>query len=283
MAENGERHSILCPNCRRLISTDEPSCPYCGIRNPGSRWRNNFLTRSLASGDQTIRLIMYLCGGMYVLSLLISPRSLGFGMNPLSFLSPGDGSLLLLGETGAIPIRVYHRWWTVISAIYLHGSVLHILFNMMALRQLGPLVVQEFGPYRMFSIYTLTGIFGYLVSYFAGIPYTVGASGAVCGLIGALFYYGKSRGGAFGQMIYQQTVGWVVSLFIFGFLFRGVIDNWAHGGGLLGGIILGFLLGYQERIPENSFHKLLGAACIVATLATLAWAVLTTIGIIISR
>ncbi len=282
MLENGERHSILCPNCRKLISTNEPACPYCGIRNPGARWRNNFLTRGLSGGDQTIRLIIYLCGAMFILSVLISPRSIGFAMNPLSFLSPGNESLLLLGATGTIPIRAYHRWWTVISAIYLHGSILHILFNMMALRQIGPLVLQEFGAYRMLGIFTLTGISGYVVSYLAGVPFTIGASGAVCGLIGAALYYGKSRGGAFGQMVYQQVIGWVGGIFLFGFLFPG-INNWAHGGGLLGGIVFGFLLGYQETTRENSFHKMLGAACIVATLATLAWAVFTTLLIIISQ
>lgn len=276
MAENQERHSILCPNCRRLISTGEPVCPYCGIKNPGAHWRNNFLTRILSGGDQTVTNIVYLCIGMYVLSILISPASTGFGLNPLSFLSPGDNSLLLLGATGTYPIARFGRWWTLISAIYLHGSILHLIFNMMALRQIGPLVLQEFGAYRMFAVFTLTGVGGFLASYLFNVPLTIGASGSICGLIGAALYYGKSRGGAFGQMVYQQIIGWVGGIFLFGFLVPG-INNWAHGGGLLCGILLGWLLGYSERAPETSFHRLLAGICVLATAVTLIWAVGTTV------
>jgi rhomboid protease GluP len=193
-------------------------------------------------------------------------------MNPFGFLSPGNSSLLLLGATGRIPIDQFHRWWTVLTANYLHGSIFHILFNMMALYQIAPLILQEYGRYRMVSIFTLSGVGGYLVSYLAGIPFTLGASGAVCGLIGAALYYGKSRGGAYGQMIYRQVGGWALGIFIFGFLFPG-INNWAHGGGLLCGILTAALMGYQERTAENTFHQGTAGICVVATLGALIWAI----------
>jgi rhomboid protease GluP len=209
---------------------------------------------------------------MYILSILINPASIVLSANPLSFLSPGSRSLLLLGATGRIPIDYYHRWWTVLSANYLHGSILHILFNMMALWQIGPLIIQEYGSYRMFSIYTLSGIGGYLLSYFAGVPFTLGASGAICGLIGAALYFGKSRGGYFGQMVYRQVGGWAIAILAFGFLVPG-IDNWAHGGGLICGALTGFLLGYQDKRAETYFHKLLAGICVLATLGALIWGV----------
>ena len=265
------RNSILCPNCRRLISTDEQHCPYCGLRNPGSRWKNISLGKGLLGPDRIVINIISVNAAMFILSILINPASIGFSANPLSFLSPGSKSLLLLGATGTLPIDQFHRWWTVLSAIYLHGSILHILFNMMALRQLGPLIVQEYGSYRMVSIYTLSGIGGYLASYAAGIPFTLGASGAICGLIGAALYFGRSRGGQFGQAVYQQVGGWAVGIFIFGFLVPG-IDNWAHGGGMLCGVLTGFLLGYQEKNQENFYHRFLGVICVLATLAALIWA-----------
>jgi len=269
---NQERHSILCPNCRKLISIDESSCPHCGLRNPGSRWKSNFLTRGFLNGDQLIRNVIYLNAAMFILSVLMSPTSTGFSMNPFSFLSPGDRSLLLLGATGSIPIDRFHRWWTLLSANYLHASILHILFNMMAFYQIAPLIVQEYGAYRMVSIFTLSGVGGYVLSYFAGIPFTLGASAAVCGLIGAALYYGKSRGGYFGQLVYRQVGGWVLGIFLFGFFFPG-INNWAHGGGLICGIVIGFLMGYQEKIAENLFHKVLAGICVLATAGTLFWAV----------
>ena len=266
--EKQNKHAILCPGCRRLISIDEARCPHCGLRNPGSRWNNIFRSKAFFGPDRIVINIISVNAFMYILSILMNPASIGISANPFNFLSPGSTSLLLLGATGKIPIDQFHRWWTVLSANYLHGSILHILFNMMALRQIAPLIIQEYGSYRMFSIYTIGGVGGYLASYFAGVPFTIGASAAVCGLIGAALYFGKSRGGYFGQMIYQQLGGWVIGIFAFGFLIPG-INNWAHGGGLLCGALAGFLLGYQERNEQSFFHKLLAGTCVLATVGAL--------------
>ena len=271
---NQARRSILCPNCRKLISVDEGRCPYCGTTNPGSWWKNNFWTQGLRSSDQIIKAIIYVNVGMYLISMLLDPLSSRLSLNPFSFLSPGDRSLLVLGATGTIPIDQLHRWWTLISANYLHGSVMHILFNMLAFRQLAPFVIREYGPYRMLSIYTIGGIVGFAVSYVAGVRLTIGASAAVCSLIGASLYYGKSRGGLYGQAIYKQIGGWALGIFVFGFLFPG-INNWGHGGGILGGIILGALLGYHERRREGVFHRILAGGCMALTVGVLGWAVLS--------
>lgn len=280
--DDEQRRSILCPGCRRLISTDEPHCPHCGLKNPGSRWRTVVPAGGFPSEDQLIKNIIFANAFMFVLSILINPASIGLSGNPLNFLSPGDGSLLLLGATGTVPIDRFGRWWTLISANYLHGSVLHIIFNMIALRQIAPLILQEYGRYRMFAIFTFGGVGGYLISYLAGVAFTIGASAAVCGLIGAALYYGKSRGGYFGHVIYQQVSGWVIGLFAFGFLIPG-INNWGHGGGLAFGILTGFLLGYQERSAETSLHRAIAGICVLATLGTLLWAVGTALFILLRR
>lgn len=278
MADN-KRQSILCPNCKKLISRNESRCPYCNTANPGSWWKNNFMTRILHSSDsagQLIRTIIYVNIGMYVFSLLLNPVSFGFSANPLSILSPADRSLLLLGATGTFPIDHLHRWWTLISANYLHGGIIHILFNMVAFSQIAPLVLREYGTYRMFIIYTLGGIIGYFISYLAGVTFTIGASAAVCSLIGASLYYGKSRGGAYGRAIYRQIGGWALGIFLFGLIVPG-INNWGHGGGIFAGIALGFLLGYQERKKEIYFYKILSGVCVVLTFAVLFWAVASSI------
>lgn len=272
MIGNQERRSMLCPGCKRLISIDESSCPHCGLHNPGSRWRNNFWTRVFQNGDQLIRGIIYLTSAMFILSILLSPTSTRFSMSPFAFLSPGDRGLLLLGATGTIPIDKFHRWWTLLSANYLHAGILHILFNMVAFYQIAPLIVQEYGGYRMVSIYTLSGVGGYVVSYFVGIPFTLGASAAVCGLIGAALYYGKSRGGYYGQLVYRQVGGWALGIFLFGFLIPG-INNWAHGGGLICGVLSGFLMGYREKTGDHPLQKAVAGICVVATLGALAWGI----------
>jgi rhomboid protease GluP len=145
---------------------------------------------------------------------------------------------------------------------------------MVAFSRLAPLVIREYGTYRMVVIYMASGTAGFWVSYLAGVPFTIGASAAVCGLMGAILFYGKSRGGIYGQSIYRQVGTWALMIFLFGFLAPG-INNWAHGGGLLSGALLGFLLGYQERRAERLFHKSLAGICLLLTVSILAWALIS--------
>ena len=99
------KSALLCPGCRRLVSVDEPKCPYCGLPAPGSRWKNTVFTRGFSSGEQLINTIIAVNAVMYLLSLLMSNRGLNLSGNPMSFLSPDNQGLLLLGATGAIPHR----------------------------------------------------------------------------------------------------------------------------------------------------------------------------------
>lgn len=268
-----EKRSILCPNCRRLISSDEPSCPYCGTARPGAAWKRTLLAILTPGRIDPVRAILVVNAAFFLFSLLLNPRAMGLSANPLTFLSPSDGSLFILGATGTLPIDAYGRWWTLISASFLHGGILHIFFNMMALRQLAPFVLEEFGFYRFAILYVWTGVAGFFLSYLAGIPFTIGASASLCGLIGAILYYGKSRGGHYGQQIYRQAMGWVAGLALFGLFFPG-INNWAHGGGILSGILIAFLTGYRDQRPETLRYRLLGQASWLLTAAALLWALL---------
>jgi rhomboid protease GluP len=252
-----------------LIGSDETSCSWCGTKKTAIWWRIFNMTGGALAGDWLVRGIIITNVSFYILSLLFSSRA-GLSLNPLSLLSPDRTSLLILGATGTIPIDVYGRGWTLLSANYLHGGIFHIIFNMMALRQIAPGVVQEFGAGRMFVIYTLGGICGYWVSFVAGIPFTIGASAAICGLIGALLYFGYSRGGSYGSIVFREVIGWIISLALFGLLMPG-INNWGHGGGVAGGVILGMLLGYEERRPEKRWHHLLAVICALTTFAVLGW------------
>jgi len=225
-------------------------------------------------GGRIVTVIIAANVAWFVLSLLFSQRGPGLAMPPFRFLSPDNQSLLLLGATGVIPIAGFGRWWSVLTANYLHGGLLHILFNMLALRQLGPLVVQEFGPARMFVIYTAGGIIGYLVSYYAGIRFTLGASAAVCALIGAILFYGRSRGGSYGTELFRQAGGWAVGIALLGAIIPG-INNWAHGSGMAAGVLLSYLMGYQELRPERFIHLASAAALGLATVIALGWTLLT--------
>jgi rhomboid protease GluP len=261
---------VLCPRCRTLIGSEESTCSRCGTSRSAPWWQLINLTRGALEGDWVIKAIITVNVLYYALSLVVSA-----GMGRGGFLSPGNASLRLLGATGTIPINYYGNVWTLLSANYLHGGILHLIFNMMALRQIAPLTANEYGASRMFSIYTLGGVFGFWVSYLAGVSFTIGASAGVCSLIGALLYFGKSRGGVYGHSVYREVSGWVVSLLIFGMIVPG-INNWGHGGGIVGGMLLGWLLGYEGRNRETTLHTALALLCAIATVAVLAWAVLTT-------
>lgn len=276
MEQQRERNSILCPNCRKLISTDEPRCPYCGLLRPGGSAQRILSFRFIDGNRDWIRIILYVNVAFFLASLVLNPSSPGLGMNPFTFLSPSGTSLFLLGATGTIPIDQLHRWWTLISASYLHGGLLHIFFNMLAFLQLGPFVLREYGFHRFFLVYTWSGVLGFLVSWLAGIPFTLGASASICGLIGATLYYGKSRGGLYGNIIYRQVMGWTVGLIFFGFVVPG-INNWAHGGGLLGGILLGFLLGYEDRRKESPLQRILSGATVLLTAGILGYALVNAV------
>jgi rhomboid protease GluP len=269
-----KRQSLLCPNCGLLISLSEARCPYCGLRAPGAGWRRLPVFRLLRDPALLVKTVIGANIVLFALSILLDPRAIGVTMNPLMLLSPSDSSLLVLGATGTIPIDTYHRWWTLLSANYLHGGILHIFFNMAAFRQLSVVVVREYGASRMFLIFTLGGVAGFLVSYLAGVSLTIGASAGVCGLVGAILYYGKSRGGSYGAALFKQVGMWVVLMFVFGFAVPG-INNWGHGGGIAAGALLGRLLKYGDVRAETALHKTLAAACVVATAVVLVWAVLT--------
>lgn len=263
------RGGMLCPRCRKFISADESECPYCGLRQPGARKMLQSAFSFFLLADP-VKVIISVNAVLFVLSLLINPTSQGLGLNPLTLLSPSDYSLLIMGATGTMPISGYGTWWTLVSASYLHGGILHIFFNMMALMQLGPFVLSAYGLSRFIILYAVTGVAGFLLSYLMNVSLTIGASASLCGLIGAILYYGKSRGGYFGALIYRQAMGWTVGLVLFGLFIPG-INNWAHVGGLLAGLLIGYLGGYEERRTENSLHRTLAFVAFIITVLILAW------------
>ena len=265
-----KNNSQLCPRCRKLISKSASSCPYCGFKSPSSPLHQ--LSSKLFGGDgsELIKFVIGLNIAMFILSLVINPAFRQMNFSPFGFLSPTSQSLLVLGSTGTIPLFQIGRWWSLISAGFLHGGLLHIAFNMLALRQLAPLAFREFGIARTTVIYTLGSAGGFLISAFAGVRFTIGASAAICALIGALLYFGKSRGGVYGQNVFSQLGGWALGIMAFGFLMPG-INNWGHGGGLLFGALLAYLLGYQERKQELPLHRTLAILCGGLTILILLW------------
>jgi rhomboid protease GluP len=263
-------HARLCPNCRKLISNDESKCPYCGTSYPHF-FLKRFLLK-LVNIDDAITTIIMINVVMFGISIFINYSDIRLNINPLDFLAPGSKSLFFLGATGTVPIYNYGHWWTLLTANYLHGGLLHIIFNMIALNQVGTLIAKVFGVYRFWIIYTVSGVLGYFLSVIMNIQFTIGASAAVCGLIGAGCYFGKSQGGEYGHFIYHRLSGWIISLFLFGFLVNG-INNWGHAGGLLGGILIAWLVGYDVQSKYQNIHRTFAIICIFSTALALLWGI----------
>lgn len=257
------KRAILCPNCGKLISADAEQCIHCGMKNPGRFGIAVVIQKIFRGNVSIIQAVTYFCSIIYVISLLYDPKAIFQFGGFLNFLTPSNKSLWLFGMTGARAIA-YQHWWTLITAIYLHGGLLHIFFNLLWLRQVGAMVEELFGTARLILIFTFSGVFGFIISNsLLGSP-TIGASGSIFGLFGALIFYGQSRGGRFGASIYRQILGWAIVLFLFGFFFPG-INNLAHLGGFIGGFLSGYFLGYQERKHETFWHRTFAALIIGVT------------------
>jgi rhomboid protease GluP len=232
-----------------------------------------------------VSLVVYGCSAIYAISLALTVAwggdIMGSG-SPFAILAPHGAIQFILGASGASPVFEFGRWWTILSASWLHAGVLHILFNMLWVRQLGPVTAEIYGPGRMIIIYTSAGAAGFALSSLAGlylawmpIPFlrgagfTVGASAAIFGLLGALVYYGR-RGGS--SIIRGEAMGYAITLGLMGFIMPGV-DNYAHAGGFLGGYMASRWL--DPLKPERMDHLVLAAVCLLVTALAIAASVVT--------
>lgn len=264
--------TILCPSCGRLTRADAEECLICGRRRPGVWGLSDVLRKMFRTGSPT-QLITIACIALYVLSLVIDPAAALSPRGPFEIFSPGGMALRDLGMTGAGP-WARGQWWTLFTSIYLHGGLLHILFNVLWIRQLGPAVEELYGPARFFVIYTVAGVAGFIVSNMIGVSFTVGASGSIFGLLGAMVAFGRRRGGVFGAMVLRQYGQWALLLFVLGFFMSGV-NNLAHAGGFIGGLAAGFVLSLAERRAETTVDHLLAGALVVATVVAFGLALST--------
>ena len=279
--------SVVCPSCGSLVGVNDEQCYTCGRRNPGL-WGFAPVLRRLGTDFGFVPLVIYGCVGLYMLSLVVTLITGGnvMGGGLFSLLSPGRFAVMLLGVSGAYPVFGYGRWWTVLSAGWLHGSALHILFNMMWVRDLGPPVADIYGGARMVIIYTLSSACGFLLSSVAGLlpfgpplggaPYTLGASAAIFGLLGALVHYGR-RGGS--SLVGSTALSYAVGMFIFGFIMSGIVDNYAHAGGFAGGYLASVWL--DPLKPERVNHMVIALLCLLATALAILASVVSTLRLVL--
>src|SRR5262249_25624294 len=126
--------SSLCYSCGKLNRVDAPVCFYCGARRPGL-WGVAPALGRLVGRVEFARLVIAVSIAAYVVSILLDPAAALQPRGPFNFLAPSTSALITLGMTGAFATET-GRWWTLFTAIYLHGSLLHIAFNLLWVRDL---------------------------------------------------------------------------------------------------------------------------------------------------
>lgn len=163
------------------------------------------------------------------------------------------------------------EWWRLGSAMFLHFGVLHIALNMFALWDAGQWVERMYGHVRFAVIYFSAGLAGNLLSLVvhAGQAVSGGASGAIFGLYGALLSYlwlerSRMQPGEF-RWLFWAAIGFSVITIVFGLLVPG-IDNAAHIGGLVGGLLMGVLLFKTEASDAVIARSRLASAALIALL-----------------
>ena len=243
-----------------MISVTERECPFCGAWRPGLFGWAPALHSVFGERVNLVALVISTCIVLYAGSLLLDPSAIANPGGLLSFLSPGRRALIQLGGTGW-PTWNAGWYWTLFTAIFLHGSLLHIFFNLLWIRDLGPVATEVYGPARAFVIFMLSGAIGFLASNIASGAPTIGASGAIFGLLAALIVYGRKRG---ASMMSAKLWQWAIVLFAMGFVLPAV-NNWAHGGGFVGGWAIGAVMQHSDQRRESVAIFVLAILLIVIT------------------
>ena len=239
----------LCPACGALVGINATRCHECGA---SLRFSLAALSKSLSGifGENEAP----------VTTVLLVANILMFGVSWVAIASAGGGggfrilwgmggeTMYRLGASFGPAIFYDHEWYRLITAMFLHGGLIHIGFNMMALMQFGPALEELYGSARYLFLYVVTGAFVFLVS--AGLGnYSLGASGDLLGLVGLMLAITSKHGGSYMRELRSRLITSVVILFVLGFLGMGM-DNYAHGAGLASGFVLGKL--FADRRPMNA-------------------------------
>jgi membrane associated rhomboid family serine protease len=205
-------------------------CPECvanaQVALPKTRFGGSFNTV-----PKVTRAILVTCISIFVLSLLLGSFALAFGMIPAA---------IAQGE-----------WWRLLTSTLLHGSILHLLFNMYALYWLGPQLERTLGHVRFAALYILSALGGSVASYWFSDLRTVsvGASGAIFGLITATIVIGREMRTDVSQLVVLLGLNVII-----GFLQSG-IDWRAHFGGAITGAAIAFIYTKGTRLNRDRIHR----------------------------
>lgn len=243
----------MCPNCRALIEREAAACPFCGVAVRRARARAGSTPGRILGvipiPSTATSVLVAVNVGVYALTWYLSQTAASSDLSAAGGMGEIRGDILArLGATFG-PWVFAGQWWRLVTAMFLHAGLLHIGMNLWCLFDLGPTVESLFSTTKFIVLYFVTGVSGFLLSAWWRPVHSVGASGAVLGLIGILI--GASfHLGHLGREYRGQLWRWVIYIFIFGLFFS--VDNAAHVGGLAAGALLGYVVPQGEPVSRSS-------------------------------
>ena len=182
----------------------------------------------------------------YITYLLITINIFMFMV--LELFGEGSNNVLTLLQNGALypPLVREGDYYRLITCAFLHIGLLHLLFNCYALYVIGSQIESFYGKAKYIIIYLFSALIGSLMSMLFTDAISAGASGAIFGLLGALLYFGYHYRIYLGNVMRSQIIPLIIFNLMLGFILVG-IDNAAHIGGLMGGILISMALGIKEK------------------------------------
>ena len=180
-------------------------------------------------------IIISICVAMFVLCFFV-----GNG--------PSDVKTLVLMGANSSYYTKAGEYYRLLTCIFLHAGFAHIICNMYSLIVIGPQVESFYGKLKYLFIFLISGICGSILSlvFSSSNIVSVGASGAIFGLLGAIIYFGYHYRVYLGNVLKSQIIPVIILNLVIGFMVSG-IDNFAHVGGLIGGLFAAMVCGVPDK------------------------------------
>ena len=263
-----------CPGCNQRTPAASPQCVHCGlgsIEAVAAEYKvaseRRFLQALFSRANPFTMIFIGINAGVFVLMCLAG----GFAVT-----APDSAVLIGFGAKQNNLIAEQHQYWRLITSIFIHIGIIHLLLNNYALWIIGQEIERIYGSARFVVLYLITGLIGSIGSYtFNPKATSAGASGAIFGLFGALaafaFRYRKEIPEFLSREIKRRVLPIIAINLVFGFSVR-IVDNAAHLGGLLAGVILALAVPYKRPNERTTplIWRALQVICLVAIFVSFA-------------
>jgi membrane associated rhomboid family serine protease len=259
----GYQHRV-CGNCGSLQDRSARVCTQCGEKL-GARSVERMHRLGFAAPRLSLSAGLGLLITLAYFRLILDARELGFGV-----VFTMDPHVLWVHGSWHMGAFLAGQYWRIVTALFLHIGMWHAGFNLLALATVGPAIEDLYGRGVTLFLFLLTGAIANLVSGFMSPYGNAGASGALMGLIGLAAVRGHLMRSAHGRQVRDLMLSWFVYTILFGLLMHA--DNWAHLGGFVTGLGIGFVL--EPRWLRHPVGRVVGAVLggvgLVVTLGAMA-------------